>query len=81
MDRSLPRGRFTFSARSESLADADLEQSFTYTNTQGKTWTFQLGHMLMHVCNHGTHHRAQALNMLRHIGVEPPELDLLRMFE
>ena len=65
----------------DSLADADLDRSITYTNTRGKTWAFQLGHMLMHVCNHGTHHRAQALNMLRRIGAEPPELDLLRMFE
>lgn len=61
--------------------DADLERDVTYTNVKGQSFTFQLGYMLMHICNHGTHHRAQALNMLRHVGVQPPEMDLLVMFE
>lgn len=34
--------------------------------------------VLLHVLNHGTHHRAQCLNMLRHLGVNPlPEIDLI----
>jgi uncharacterized damage-inducible protein DinB len=53
----------------------------TYTNVKGKQGTFKLGHMLIHVCNHGTHHRAQAINMLRHVGVSPPEMDFLWMFK
>jgi uncharacterized damage-inducible protein DinB len=33
---------------------------------------------LVHVCTHGAHHRAQALNMLRHLGVEElPEVDAI----
>ena len=32
--------------------------------------------VLTHVVTHGTHHRAQVLNMLRHLGVSPlPEID------
>jgi len=65
----------------DSLSDADLERNVTYTNLKGIEWTFKLGHMLLHVCNHGTHHRAQALNMLRRVGVPPPEMDFLRVFE
>ncbi len=30
---------------------------------------------LLQLCGHGTHHRAQLLNMLRHSGVVPPSLD------
>jgi uncharacterized damage-inducible protein DinB len=40
----------------------------------GKTFTFARGAVLTHVTTHAMHHRAQALNMLRHVGVEmlPP---------
>ncbi len=44
---------------------------------QGTDYTFPLGDMMLHVCNHGCHHRAQALNMLRHLGREAPMLDYL----
>ena len=40
----------------------------------GRTYSFTRGAILTHVTTHGMHHRAQCLNMLRHVGVEkqPP---------
>lgn len=39
---------------------------------------FTRGSILLHVFNHGTHHRVQCLNMFRHLGVDPlPEIDLI----
>lgn len=40
----------------------------------GRSFTFTRGAVLTHVTTHGMHHRAQALNMLRQLGVEklPP---------
>jgi len=35
----------------------------------GKTYSFVRSHVLVHVTTHGVHHRAQCLNMLRHLGV------------
>lgn len=37
----------------------------------GKTYVFTRGAVLTHVTTHGMHHRAQCLNMLRHVGVSP----------
>jgi len=37
----------------------------------GKTYTFTRGAVLTQVTTHGTHHRAQCLNMLRQVGVSP----------
>jgi uncharacterized damage-inducible protein DinB len=37
----------------------------------GKTHVFTRGAVLTHVATHGMHHRAQCLNMLRHLGVSP----------
>ncbi len=55
------------------LKDADLCVDLTYKNLKGEMLTFPLGAMLLHVCNHGSYHRAQALNMLRHVGAEMPK--------
>jgi len=48
----------------------------------GKTHRFMLGTALVHVTTHGMHHRAQCLNMLRHLGAPGisdrlPEIDPL----
>ena len=37
----------------------------------GKMYTFTRGSVITHVTTHGMHHRAQCLNMLRHVGVSP----------
>ena len=43
----------------------------------GKQFTFTRGVALTHVLVHGTHHRAQCLNMLRRLGVSGlPDLDV-----
>ncbi|MCC6360105.1 MAG: hypothetical protein IT450_15280, partial [Phycisphaerales bacterium] len=37
---------------------------------------FPLGVTMLQLCCHGTHHRAQCLNMLRHVGATAPPLDV-----
>ena len=37
----------------------------------GKTFQYTRAAVLTHVTTHGMHHRAQCLNMLRHLGVTP----------
>jgi uncharacterized damage-inducible protein DinB len=37
----------------------------------GRTYSFSRGGIITHVATHGMHHRAQCLNMLRHLGVSP----------
>lgn len=63
----------------ETITDADLDRETPYTNIFGDNFSYKLGYMLIHVCNHATHHRAQAVNMLRHIGVSTPATDFLIM--
>jgi uncharacterized damage-inducible protein DinB len=37
----------------------------------GKEYSFTRGVVITHVATHGMHHRAQCLNMLKHLGVSP----------
>jgi uncharacterized damage-inducible protein DinB len=74
--------RETASQRDEfldSLGQDGYGREVTYTNPGRRTCTHRLGDLMLHVCNHGMHHRAQALNMLRRAGVEVPGLDYLFM--
>jgi uncharacterized damage-inducible protein DinB len=47
-----------------------LDQTVTRIR-DGKTFIFTRGVVLTHITTHGMHHRAQCLNMLRHLGVKP----------
>ena len=43
----------------------------------GKTHKFSRGGIMMHVMTHSMHHRAQCLNMLRHLGREQPQSSVM----
>jgi uncharacterized damage-inducible protein DinB len=60
------------------LDEPAFEASLTYENTRGEEKTLPVKVILTHLFNHQTHHRGQATQMLRQLGVaEPPALDLL----
>ena len=59
--------------------DADLSRRVRAKPRPNVERDFPLGVTLLQLCGHGTHHRAQALNMLRHCGAEVPALDVIRM--
>ena len=46
-----------FLAFTAELTDADLSKDFTYTDRSGKQQKKNLGGLILHVFNHGTHHR------------------------
>ena len=45
---------------------APVAPTIHYQNSQGEDFQHRLWDLRLHVINHGIHHRAQALNMLRH---------------
>ena len=59
------------------LTEADVTRAVTFERSSGGTATYPLGAMMLHVTNHGAHHRAQAINMLRHLGVASTHVDYL----
>lgn len=68
----------TIAQRDEIIAGCsggDLQRQVTAQAAPGKTFSLAMGDTMLQLCGHGTHHRAQALNMLRRLGAEVPRLD------
>jgi uncharacterized damage-inducible protein DinB len=75
--RETAHGRNGYMVR---LLDCDLDRRVTVWVTPARQLSFTLGESMLQVCSHGTHHRAQAVNMLRHAGAAKPELDYAEWF-
>ncbi|HXF27739.1 MAG TPA: DinB family protein [Bryobacteraceae bacterium] len=58
------------------LTDESVQQILSYTDTRGRQWEEPLWQLILHVVNHGTHHRGQVSGFLRSLGHTPPALDM-----
>ena len=63
----------------ESLDDTRLKGNLTYQRASGESLTLAYAPTLLHVFNHGTHHRGQVTAAMTALGYECPELDLVYM--
>jgi uncharacterized damage-inducible protein DinB len=61
----------------DAQTDSTINQPITYTNTRGHTHTVPLGQLMLHVANHGTHHRGELAAMLSLLEVPHPEDDVI----
>jgi uncharacterized damage-inducible protein DinB len=58
----------------------DLNEPLAYPDMQGKLHQSPAWQIILHVVNHGTHHRGQVSGFLRALGHTPPPLDLIRFY-
>jgi uncharacterized damage-inducible protein DinB len=63
-----------------SLSDDDLQWPVHYRTTRGEAQENILWHILAHVVNHGTQHRAEAAVALTAYGRSPGDLDMIHYF-
>lgn len=82
-DATVPFGEFigtwtdTATRRDQWLAEksvADFAEIVSATPGGAKV-NFRLGESVLQLCGHGTHHRAQAINMMRRLGQKTPPSD------
>ena len=62
------------------LTDDQCTQELEYHDLAGKPWRNPLSGVVLHVVNHGTHHRGQVAGFLRTMGHVPPKLDLIAYY-
>ncbi|MFW2146847.1 DinB family protein [Acinetobacter sp. TY1] len=63
----------------ETLDHERLHGNLSYTRVNGEQLTLPFMPTLLHVFNHGTHHRGQVTAAMTAMGYECPELDLVYM--
>jgi uncharacterized damage-inducible protein DinB len=59
------------------LTDQTTVVEIVYQDLKGRTWKQPLWQLVLHLVNHGTHHRGQVSGFLRAMGQTPPPLDLV----
>lgn len=67
-------------AFADGLADSGWEREISYKTLAGVPYRTPIWQMILHVVNHGTHHRGQITTMLRQLGATPRNLDLIAYY-
>ena len=62
---------------SESIPDGG--RTVEFKDTKGRAGSNVLSDIVLHVVNHGTHHRGQVAGFMRAMGHKPPATDLMVM--
>ncbi len=63
-----------------NLTDEGARTPIHYSDLRGRQWSQLPWMIVLHVVNHGTHHRGQVSGFLRSLGHAPPQLDLVRFY-
>lgn len=64
----------------EGLTEADWSRERSYKTLAGVPYNTPLWQMVLHIVNHGSHHRGQITSMLRQLGIKPVSLDLIGFY-
>ncbi|MCS7025399.1 MAG: DinB family protein [Bryobacteraceae bacterium] len=57
--------------------DDSVQRRIPYQDLKGNAYSTPLWQIVLHVVNHGSHHRGQVSAMLRALGYTPPPIDLI----
>lgn len=74
---SLRRETAAWASFVDGHSESELAKPFTYTSMRGAPTTVRLGEALLHVFNHGTHHRGQISAIVTRLGFPTPETDIV----
>jgi uncharacterized damage-inducible protein DinB len=62
------------------LTDETADAKVEYRTFKGDPYSTPAWQIVLHVVNHGTHHRGQAAGFIRSMGKTPPGLDLTQYY-
>jgi len=66
--------------RAASMTDEQAAANVSFRDMKGNSYEMPLWQVLLHVVNHGTHHRGMVSGFLRSMGHTPPQLDLIAYY-
>jgi len=59
------------------LTEDSIQQNISYKDSKGNPFVNPIWQLVLHLANHGTHHRGQVSGFLRAMGHVPPPVDLI----
>jgi uncharacterized damage-inducible protein DinB len=62
------------------LNEADWSRETSYKTLAGVAYKTPFWQIVLHIVNHGSHHRGQISSMLRQLGIKPVNLDLVAFY-
>jgi uncharacterized damage-inducible protein DinB len=62
------------------LTDEAAQAPLEYRDMKGNSYRQPVWQLVLHVVNHGTHHRGQVSGFLRSMGKTPPPVDLIHYY-
>jgi len=77
LQKNWPAVQAGWSDWARTLTDEAAGGNFSYSDLKGNAWTQPIWTVVMHVVNHSTHHRGQAVGFIRSLGHTPPNVDLI----
>ena len=80
LQREWPAVLRTWQEWAAGLTNENVTQVASYHDLKGNSWTTPWWKIVLHVVNHGTHHRGQVSGFLRAMGHKPPPLDLIAYY-
>jgi uncharacterized damage-inducible protein DinB len=78
LEREWPAIQQKWEVWAEGLQDADMARVVAYKSLDGKSaFESAVSDVVLHLVNHATLHRGQAVGMIRQLGIAPPVTDLI----
>lgn len=80
LEREWPAIQQKWEAWAARLTDADLSRVVAYKTSAGISHENVASQIVLHLVNHATLHRGQAVGMIRQLGIAPPVTDLMTYY-
>jgi uncharacterized damage-inducible protein DinB len=80
LERIWPELQDKWVAWAEGASDEEMNRLVQYESRLYGQMTRPVWQILLHVVNHATLHRGQAMSMLRQMGIAPPHIDFMNFY-